>query len=465
MPRSNHLLAMLSLYAYKAQKYFGALLLLAIPLYPKFPLVSVPGTYVSIRLEDFLLAGYLVIWILAHYNNLTSFLRLRPIQLFGLYVAISAISVAYASLITNTITPHIGLLHLLRRIEYFVPFLLGLSAVNDRETLWFYIKCITLVVFVSFVYALGQKYFSWPVITTQNFEYSKGVALRYTPGGHVNAGFAGHYDLASYMILIIPALLGISLTIRQRLIKIWLWMACLIAFWLLVSSASRISLLSYALAVVVALILVRKVKALILIGVISLIMSAFSTNLVSRYSEIVNVLIDKVIKSPVSLVLSPPTVYAQVSEIINTPIPTTTPVPVVEDRSTSIRLNVEWPRALRAFIKNPLLGTGFSSITLATDNEYLRALGETGLAGFISLVLVFVSLFGVLAKYLFTKANRSDILVYCFVVGFISSSLGILVSAVFIDIFEASKFAISYWFFAGIAWRYATNWHSKTNAS
>ena len=36
-------------------------------------------------------------------------------------------------------------------------------------------------------------------------------------------------------------------------------------------------------------------------------------------------------------------------------------------RSGEIRFNVEWPRAINAFKKNPLIGTGLGSLTLATD--------------------------------------------------------------------------------------------------
>ena len=39
----------------KFSKYLVAALLIIIPLYPKFPFLKLPGIYVSIRLEDFLL--------------------------------------------------------------------------------------------------------------------------------------------------------------------------------------------------------------------------------------------------------------------------------------------------------------------------------------------------------------------------------------------------------------------------
>src|SRR3990167_10675400 len=54
-------------------------------------------------------------------------------------------------------------------------------------------------------------------------------------------------------------------------------------------------------------------------------------------------------------------------------------VPVAEDRSFNIRLKAEWPRAIRAFLKNPVLGTGYSSVGLAVDNDYLRSLAESGI--------------------------------------------------------------------------------------
>ena len=38
-------------------KYLVAVILLVTPLYPKFPFVNVPGTFVSIRVEDFVIAA------------------------------------------------------------------------------------------------------------------------------------------------------------------------------------------------------------------------------------------------------------------------------------------------------------------------------------------------------------------------------------------------------------------------
>jgi len=149
----------------------------------------------------------------------------------------------------------------------------------------------------------------------------------------------------------------------------------------------------------------------------------------------------------------PGVVYAQEKSILpdkSRSTPTPTPTPVFEDRSSNIRLNVEWPRALRAFNKNPLLGTGYSSITLATDNDYLRLLGETGLLGFLSFILVIGRLIVLfISRIPFQKYLSGIDVVY--VAAMFGSIPGIMLNAVFIDVFEASKFAVVFWLTMGFA--------------
>jgi hypothetical protein len=205
--------------------------------------------------------------------------------------------------------------------------------------------------------------------------------------------------------------------------------------------------------VTIALLLAKKYKVIPLVIVVSILFMGFSGNLVSRYKRFYDVVIEKM--RTVNLINNSISVYAASindDTILNSRVTTTpTPMPVFEDRSTNIRLNVEWPRAIRALSKNPLLGTGYSSITLATDNDYLRALGETGLLGFLSFMLIiFIIMKKILqASSLLNKMNYFDI---SFIVGLSGSFFGILLNAVFIDIFEASKFAIYLWLFTGVYW-------------
>ena len=70
-------------------KYTIAAILLAVPLYPKFPFVRIPGTFVSIRLEDVLLAfaGILVFW--AYLGNFKVLLKDKLVRSTTIFLAVA----------------------------------------------------------------------------------------------------------------------------------------------------------------------------------------------------------------------------------------------------------------------------------------------------------------------------------------------------------------------------------------
>ncbi|MCJ7805501.1 O-antigen ligase family protein [Patescibacteria group bacterium] len=436
-------------------KYLIAAVLLAVPLYPKFPLLRIPGTYVSIRLEDFLIfviAVYIAVRVLP---RAIEFMKRDVERAMLIYLAVGLVSLVSAIAITHSVVFHIGILHWIRRIEYFVPFLAAgiLFKKKDEELLSYFVKLLGIVVVITFIYGLGQRYFGWPIIITQNEEYAKGIALRWVPGSHINAGFAGHYDLASFLVMVLPIFVTLMALSRKKVTKFVLFLLLLAGLWLLSSAVSRISVVSYLIGVTLALLIVKKYKAIPVVLFISLFVFSLSGALIMRYSEIIDV--TKVRLQKVEKMLfgySSRFVYAadepSLERRVNNNIPTPTPIAIVEDRSTSIRLNIEWPRAIRALSKNPLLGTGYSSITLATDNDYLRLLGETGILGFLAFALIFLRIGEVILKSLPFRFNGEY--EKAFVAGFIGSLPGLFLNATFIDIFEASKFAILFWLLMGI---------------
>jgi len=296
---------------------------------------------------------------------------------------------------------------------------------------------------------LGQRYFSWPIIITQNVEYSKGIALRWIQGSHVNSTFAGHYDLATFLVFILPTLICLIAVLKQIKTKIVLSVLALGGLWLLAAAVSRISIASFLLSTSLALILLKKYKMLVVALAVSIVFFSFSSDLAARYSRVIDVFIKGIgqhnlLPNPSSL-----EVFAQEEVLGQRTRQTPTPLPVFEDRSSSIRLNVEWPRALRALAKNPLLGTGYSSITLATDNDYLRALGEVGILGFTAFALIFVRIGKVIVSKV-KKLKELDGVQAAFIAGLTGSLVGVLVNALFIDVFEASKFAIIFWLLMGM---------------
>jgi len=96
------------------------------------------------------------------------------------------------------------------------------------------------------------------------------------------------------------------------------------------------------------------------------------------------------------------------------------------------------------------LGTGYSSITLATDNDYLRLIGESGILGVLAFSLVILEIAGRIILFLKSKAGREEKLL---IIGFVGASVGYFLNATFIDVFESSKVAFFFWIMMGVGLR------------
>jgi len=434
-------------------KYCAAFVLLLIPLYPKFPLLKVSEIFVSIRLEDIVIALVSTLLLIELLPRMKTFFSNKINSTIILYLTVGLVSLISSIFLTKTVIPHVALLHWLRRVEYFIPFFLGYCVIrNNRGSINFFFKLILIIIFIAFVYGIGQRYFGWPIVITQNEEYSKGVALRWIQGSHINSTFAGHYDLASFLVLVLPIVVTSVFLLKEYKYKILAVAISFSGLWLLVNTASRISLVSYLIAVSISLLLVKKSRYILVVVVISILFIGFSSNLFERYKSIFDVSLRKIRQTSQTSVFVK-YAYAEADGVNfrrESVSPTPTPIPVIEDRSSNIRLNVEWPRALRAFLKNPILGTGYSSITLATDNDYLRLLGEVGLFGMISFLLIILRL---VIVYIYSLSKLFDMksIELIFIAGMAGSLVGVLLNAVFIDVFEASKFAISFWLLTGFS--------------
>lgn len=434
---------------------FGLLLatLIAVPTFPKFPLIDLPQTSVSIRLEDFLLAFLVVIWMMSSIKKIPSLIKNKQNILIGVFLAVGLVSLLSAVLVTNTVSAPVGLLHWARRLQYLILLPIAYNLVSSKERLRLIVKSLAIVTIYVFIVGLGQKFLNWPIITTQNAEYSQGLALSYMPGGHMISTFAGHYDLATFLIVTIPlwwllSLAGAKSVNGLKMFTGFVFMEkaiylglALCGIWLLTHAASRISIVSYLGAITISLFFAKRKIFIPVIVAFSLLATGLTSNLVSRYQGLIEVVIDRI-----SIVSVVPQVYAQVDSV-STPAPS----PIIEDRSFAIRQNVSWPRAINAFLKNPVLGTGYSSLTLATDNGYLRMLGEVGALGSIAFLLFILNITLALFRYVvkFPVGSFEGL----FVIAIFSSLSGVLLNNVFIDIFEASKFAIIYWILIGAALR------------
>jgi len=445
-------------------------LLLFIPIYPKFPMFNVSGTYVAIRAEDFLVAFVLLLWLVNQIHQGFPTLKDRVGRLILLYWGVGLLSLLSAVFITKNIVPHLALFHFLRRIEYMSLFFVALASMKSMRNVKSYGWVLFLATLGVIVYGLGQKFFSWPVISTMNEEFSKGMLLQLSEWARINSTFAGHYDLAAFMVLILALTAGFFFGLKNKVKRILILLIGLASFYILILTASRVSFVAYLIAVTFTLVGLKKYWWVGPVLAFSLIGMLFSQEISQRYALTFNIdlsaLSSKIQKRPQKeqIFLTPaplPTPEEIVEEVEEVKRPTPKPIataaaeveewkPTTElsvEYSSGIRFDVEWPRSLRAFAKNPFLGTGYSSVTLATDNDYLRLLAETGLLGFLAFFLIFLGI----GRQVFRFARISQPgLKKSLVMALSGAALGLLANAVFIDVFESSKVAFIFWLLMGI---------------
>ena len=419
-------------------------LMVIIPLFPKFPLMSVPSTYVAIRIEDLLLLTTSIFLIPLIIKRRKELLKDSLFLAILLFIFAGFVSTLSGIFVTKSVLPHLAILHYFRRIEYVIPFFVSYFAISNIKQVKVLMGMGLVVGVLVVLYGAGQIYFNFPVISTSNEEFSKGLILTLTENARPNSTFAGHFDLAAYLAFLIPIVAVWSLFVRSYLKPVFATLF-ISYYWMLLKTQSQVSFIAYLVSVSLVFLLLKKFKLLFVILVISFTGIILFGGLSDRVLATLKVgpeLIKKIVDLPV--------VYAQnatSSATASAVLEPTEPHELGVYRSLGIRFDQEWPRAIRAFIKNPLVGTGYSSITLATDNDYLRSLGEMGLLGFLSLSLIF---FVMIKRIIKTLKSTKQIHIKVFMIASLGIIASFLVNATFIDVFEASKVAILFWLLMGI---------------
>lgn len=439
-----------------------AVLIIFIPLYPKFPLANVSGTYVAIRLDDIVVAVAFLFWFFYQAKNHFPVFKSKISWLTFTYFAAITASLAYALLISQTDPFTVLFLNYLRRFEYISLFFLTISAVKNRRDFRFPYIALSVASVGVIIYGLGQKFLQFPVISTMNSEFSKGQLLQMDVWTRISATFAGHYDLAVYLSVILVIIGGIIVTQKNIWLKISNVIIWLFSYYLLTLTASRVSIFAFYGGMCLTLFFLRRYLWIIPVTLIFTFSLYNSKDLNQRLLATIPALKIQLSKNtPTAAPTLAPIPTVPVIAVVSTKIPKVTPIPTVfrhppvdeylpidadvgVARSGEIRFNVEWPRAITAFEKNPLTGTGLGSITLATDNDYLRTLGESGLLGFIAFGSIMLFFIIRTVPYIFSK--KPDVLPLIF----FGAMITFLVNATLIDVFEASKVAYLFWIMMGL---------------
>lgn len=458
-------------------------LLFFIPLYPKLPLIDVIRTWVYIRLEDFFIAALTALFLIKAIRDRGADFRTPMTTPIVVYWIVGAVSLIYSLLFLGRFIPnyfpHLAILHYFRRIEYMIVFFIACSAMRSLRHVYVFLMVFALTVLGVVLYGLGQKYMGYPAFLTMNEEFAKGVPLYLSATSRITSTFAGHYDLAAFLVFTLAFFTSIFFGVDRIAVKIGIIALCLGSFVVLLLTASRVSLVVCLVAILIVLWLHGKKRWLIPLIVVSAVLLFQVTSATDRFAKtfrLRQVVYDIDQGRPIAIVAtgsdgrlviekskSPAEENLPIgSGYINIPI---APVKqqldsgaiasisgkyilqnaLVYDISLTTRFQGQWPKALEAFGRNIFLGSGYSTLSLAADSDYMRSLGETGILGLVSFFSIFV------AYILFAKfaAQGASPVVRSMLIGTTAGLGGLLLNAIVIDVFEASKVAYTVWIVLG----------------
>ena len=521
-------------------------LLSFIPLFPKLPILDVKNTWVYIRGEDFVVFFVLLSWIFLLLKQKITLRTPLTISIITFWI-IGAIATMHGVLLIfptiANVFPNVAFLSLVRHIEYMSLFFIAYQGMRDKRFLPVIIAVLVFTLLGVIGYGFGQKYLGLPAYLTMNEEFAKGIPITLSALSRVSSTFAGHYDLAAYLVLLIPIVVSLFFGFKNWFIKIFLLVTASLGLILLNMTVSRVSFFVLFVSLLIVFFFQKKKLVFLmvpLLSVLALLVITFQPSLLDRFKSTVSevdVLIDaktgdsvghvkfvpkeyfkdkivlqkrvkdkeellgaiagnaEALKASASALLPFELVPPEVPLVLATNVSTGESLPqgtgyinlplspvirrlgnfyyefppdikatfsaqvlvlhgdfivkraAAYDLSFTTRFQGEWPRALTAFTRNVLIGSGYGSVSLAVDNNYLRILGEIGLLGFIAFFSIFISL-GIYIKKGFKDIESP--LAKSFVLGFAGGAVGLFLNAILIDVFEASKVAFVLWMLIGI---------------
>lgn len=456
-----------------------------IPLYPKFPAKCIEYTYICIRFDDFFIVFLCLIFFIQLIRKKIKLntLFLKPILLFWIAIFFSLIWGIYVA--KNLHYHQVAFLHTMRRIEYMLVLFIAASSIKSVRDFKILLSSLLASLFFVDIYGLGQRFLGFPAVQTMNPAFSRGMLLFLTEEARLSSTFAGHYDLAAYLVFLIPVVWGSYFAhAKTGMQKVFTFSLALLSTFILSLTASRTSVIAYIISTPLIFIWLKKYRYAILVIIFSLILASFSRDLTKRFANtfqikqfLVNEKTGEVYVSQhiTSKDLPAGSAFVQLDNKVKESAQTkliregilreatlsgkfskssaashsanfVTVSGVAPDISFATRLQVEWPRAIAAFAKNPILGTGPSSITESTDNDYLRWLGEFGLFGFLTFIYILFSI----SRFIYYKTKDINQEMQPIIKSVLVGVFGLLINALYIDVFEASKVAYVFWFTFGI---------------
>ncbi|MBI1863082.1 hypothetical protein HYS00_03110 [Candidatus Microgenomates bacterium] len=416
-------------------------------LVPKYPISFVEYTYIRIRIDDVLPVILVAIFFLQLIRRKVS-LNIRvlvPIVMFWVAVFASFIYNHYVTSPSTVPIFNIGFLHSARRIQYMAVFFVASSVVVSEKRFMQYLKYYFITLTIVGLYGLGQKFLAFPSIQSMNPAYTDGRLLFLNASDRISTFpfllLMRKFRVFCIAIGITAVLLLVTGDMTKRFLQTFQVKTVFVNEQTGGTSVDQ-------------KITVKNLPAGTKAFKLPFGNDTLPTPTVTEKNlklEAQRQIYENAKRK--GIYLSKEQIEAQSDELAKLIKPKQM---LLCDISCATRLEVEWPRAIVAFKSNPLIGTGPSSITEATDNDILRWLGETGLVG----TLLFVTILFLISRYAFKLAHIDHEKRYLHY-GFIFGVIALLVNALYVDIFEASKMAYNFWIMSGMIVGYYTFYEKR----
>lgn len=399
---------------------------------PKINLISVGSmTTAGIRVDDLIILMLLLKNLnRVSYKNEYAQRGIKFLFILTLSNAISIFTGIIIGLNSNMLYP---LLVVVRKFEYFSLIFVGYNIARkyrnrlvtiEKE----YIRLNLYLAVVGLLQLAGLC----------NYAVSGGESEIFS--GFVVSTFNGYYEYGQFLIFsLIYFMLKIPKS-NNRVKYICLFMLSLI---LLYYTNSRTSLLCFAIIFVLYLLMDNSREKNFSIFKLAVVFVS-SIGALLLFTGIIKINLGRLANISGAMLASnfirqlKQTSFNEYYSMVRNGIRVTSKLGATNDLSTSIRF-FKWSAAIDGFFKYPLFGYGIG-ITHVMDGHYIRLLGETGITGltiWLAFFTYYVRLF---------KSNKNRKILYYFIY---LSMLSVMVSATFIDMFDASKIMEFLWLFVG----------------
>lgn len=382
------------------------ILIFSMLLSPEFSLGGVTGRAVVLRFDDIFLFIVFLGWLTKMaVNKEIGLLKVTAINLpIIAYIFICIVSTSIG-ILQGTTKLKESFFYILKYIEYFIIFFMVSNNLNDKRQIKLFLFFMLITCFIVSLYG------TWSVMAegmraTAPFEGEKGEAN----------------TLAGYLLLMMSAALGILLYSSSIKLRFTLMFFLAFALWPFFHTYSRGGLLGFAIAYIFFVLLSKRYKAILLLGLIIIVMifpSLITQAVFYRLRYTFN-MGDRV------------RIFGRNIRL---------------DESTADRIR-SLQDALRRLKDRPLLGHGVAAHRVLSDVQYARILREVGVIGILVFFWMIIRLFRV--GWIAFRDKNSDDFERGLSLGYICALAGFLAMSFGAEVFIIIRIMEPFWFLTAI---------------